>query len=120
FFLAFFLGIKDFLFTIIKSTNTVANIIVDNAFIAGFIPFLAILNTVIDKLLNPLPVVKNETTKSSNDNVNASKAPAPIPGLISCIIIFLKVYQGVATSSIAAAGRFLSICFNLGKIVNIT
>ena len=72
-----------------SKSNTEINIIVEIAFIEGFIPFLDIEYIVIDKLLTPFPVVKYEITKSSIDIVNDIKAPVKIPLVICGIITFL-------------------------------
>ena len=65
------LEVNSFLLTINNKINTVINIKVDNAFIDGLIPFLAMEYISIERLVTPGPVVKKLITKSSIDMVNA-------------------------------------------------
>ena len=52
------LEVNSFLLTINNKINTVINIKVDNAFIDGLIPFLAMEYISIERLVTPGPVVK--------------------------------------------------------------
>src|SRR5699024_3296651 len=70
------------LFIRIKSIKTLKNIKVDNAFITGFIPLLAIEYIVMLKFVTSDPVVKKLITKSSIERVKAIKAHVTIPGII--------------------------------------
>ena len=69
----------------------------------------------MDNVLNPFPVVKYPTTKSSKLIVKAKIIPEKIPPLIAGIITFKTDVKGLIHKSILASIRFGSISFNLGN-----
>lgn len=58
-------------------------IIVDRAYISGFIPFFTSVYILVDKVSTPAPFVKWVMMKSSKDIVNAIKNPDNTPGRMS-------------------------------------
>ena len=92
----------------------------ESALISGVIPVRIIENTLRGKVVAPGPVVKNVTTKSSNDRVNAIK-PAPnnagrSKGNVTCT----KACHGVAPKSRAAFSHTGSILRSLARSTMIT
>ena len=77
--------------------------IVETAFISGVIPNLTIEYILTGKVTLFGPDVKNVTTKSSSDNVNASKKEAIIAGLRKGKTISLITWKLLAPKSIPAS-----------------
>ena len=68
----------------------------------------------------PGPVVNKEMTKSSNDIVNATNAPAKILPLICGMMTFHIACHGVQPRSIAASAIFGSSALNRGRMESMT
>lgn len=89
---------------------------VEKAYTPGNNDFLPIEECIqIDNVLNPLPVVKYPTTKSSKLIVNAKTTPEKIPPLIAGIMTLITLLKGLIPKSNAASIKFGSISFILGN-----
>jgi hypothetical protein len=82
----FFLNKKDK--KPIKHTPNIS--IVDKAFTSGLKPSLTLEKTTIGNVLEPGPLVKLATTKSSSERVNANNQPDIIDGAIMGSVILYK------------------------------
>ena len=70
--------------------------------------------------MNPLPVTKKVTAKSSRENVRAIKNPAKIPGVINGKVTLVRTFQLLAPRSLAASIKVGLISISFGRTIKTT